>query len=65
MVLASIDWITASRFTLQNNASFVRILSESSCSVLQTSTSALIPLSISVLTECWVGLVLSSAAADK
>ena len=65
MVSASIDWITASCSTLQNKANFFRKSSESSCSVRHTKTSALIPLSMRVFTECWVGLVFNSFAADK
>src|SRR5690606_27615198 len=65
IVEASIDSTTALRFTLQNKASFFRISLLSLCSVRQTKTSGCTPYSNNVLTECCVGLVLSSPAAAK
>ena len=57
--------ITASVPTLQNRASLVRTLAGNGCSVRQTKMSACTPNSSSCLTECWVGLVFNSPAADK
>src|SRR5205809_6682127 len=54
---------TQPKSTLQNWAILRFKSSDSGCSVRQTRTSGWIPICISSRTECWVGLVLSSAVA--
>ncbi len=55
--------MTASMGTLQNIEILLRIALLSGFSVRQISTSGWMPISRSLATLCWVGLVLSSPAA--
>ena len=59
------DSITDSISTLQKRAIFFLKSSFKLCSVLHTIISAFTPDSINFLTECCVGLVFNSPAADK
>ena len=63
MLSRSIAEITAFSETLVNEAILRRSPSGRGCSLRQTSTSGWMPIERSSLTECWVGLVLSSPAA--
>ena len=63
MVSTSGDSITQPKSTLQNSAILRFSSSDSACSLRQIRMSGWIPISISSRTECWVGLVLSSAVA--
>ena len=62
MLATSSAWITASGRTLQNSAILRRSSRGNGRSVRQSRTSGWMPIERSSLTECWVGLVLSSPA---
>ena len=64
MLFASSAGITADAGTLQNSAILARSLAGSGCSQRHTSTSGCTPKAASSRTECWVGLVFSSPAAE-
>ena len=63
MLGMSMDWMTASGDTLQNNATLRRIAVGISFSVRRISTSGWMPTSCSCFTECCVGFVFNSFAA--
>ena len=57
--------ITASNATSVNSAIFSRISSDTGWSERRTMMSGWMPIPRSSLTECWVGLVLSSPVAIR